>query len=32
MTDGDKALGTASRDFLRSLIDGQEVIIETQKK
>jgi len=31
MTGGDKALGTAARDFLRKLIDGQEVIIETLK-
>jgi micrococcal nuclease len=31
MTGPDKALGVASRDFLRGLIDGQEVIIETVK-
>ncbi len=31
MTGPDKALGTASRDFLRGLIDGREIIIETVK-
>ena len=31
MTGADKVAGTASRDFLRNLIDGQEVIIETLK-
>ncbi len=31
MTGPDKALGIASRDFLRGLIDGREVIIETLK-
>jgi len=31
MTGSDKALGTASRDFLRELIDGREIIIETVK-
>jgi len=31
MTGSDKALGTASRDFLRGLIDGREIIIETVK-
>ena len=31
MTGADKDLGTASRDFLRNLIDGQEIIIETVK-
>ena len=31
MTGPDKALGTASRDFLRELIDGREIIIETLK-
>ena len=29
MTGSDKALGMASRDFLRGLIDGREIIIET---
>jgi len=31
MTGSDKALGMASRDFLRGLIDGREIIIETVK-
>ncbi len=31
MTGPDKALGMASRDFLRGLIDGREIIIETLK-
>jgi len=31
MTGSDKALGIASRDFLRELIDGKEIIIETLK-
>ena len=31
MTGADKAAGTASRDFLRGLIDGQQVIIESIK-
>ena len=31
MTGDDKALGTAARDFLRELIDGQKVIIESVK-
>ena len=31
MTGPDKALGLASRDFLRGLIDGRETIIETLK-
>jgi micrococcal nuclease len=31
MTGPDKARGVASRDFLRELIDGREVIIETVK-
>ena len=31
MTGPDKALGMASRDFLRGLIDGREIIIETMK-
>ncbi len=31
MTGDDKVLGTASRDFLRGLIDGQEIIIESVK-
>jgi len=31
MTGPDKARGVASRDFLRSLIDGREIIIETLK-
>jgi len=31
MTGPDKALGIASRDFLRGLIDGREIIIETVK-
>ncbi len=31
MTGPDKALGIASRDFLRGLIDGREIIIETLK-
>jgi len=31
MTGSDKTAGTASRDFLRNLIDGQDVIIESIK-
>ncbi len=31
MTGPDKALGKASRDFLRDLIDGKEIIVETVK-
>jgi micrococcal nuclease len=31
MTGSDKARGEASRDFLRELIDGREIIIETLK-
>ncbi|MEN7972334.1 MAG: thermonuclease family protein [Verrucomicrobiota bacterium] len=31
MTGPDKARGTAARDFLRGLIDGKEVIVETLK-
>ncbi len=31
MTGSDKALGVASRDFLRGLIDGKKIIIETVK-
>jgi len=31
MTGPEKAAGTASRDFLRELIDGKEIIIETVK-
>ncbi len=31
MTGGDKPLGTAARDFLRELIEGQEIIIESVK-
>jgi len=31
MTGADKARGTAARDFLRALIDGQEIIIESIK-
>jgi micrococcal nuclease len=31
MTGPDKALGIVSRDFLRGLIDGREIIIETLK-
>ena len=31
MTGPDKALGMASRDFLRGLIDRREIIIETVK-
>ena len=31
MTGSGRALGTASRDFLRELIDGREIIIETVK-
>ncbi len=31
MTGPDKVLGMASRDFLRELIDGKEIIIETLK-
>lgn len=31
MTGADKVLGAASRDFLRELIDGKEIIIETVK-
>ena len=31
MTGSDKALGIASRDFLRGLIDGREIIIESVK-
>lgn len=31
MTGSDKPAGTASRDFLRELIDGQQIIIETLK-
>jgi len=31
MTGPEKVAGTASRDFLRELIDGKEIIIETVK-
>ena len=31
MTGSDKAAGTASRDFLRELIDGKEIILESTK-